>query len=346
MAQTREHQGRLYIDNLEQLAADMLDYVMNPLNTREIIEIINEVYNKYKMPIESWIWGWIYTYSRNRTQDINGLIVTLCQTGNSGELLKSVTQFLASGGWTPTSANPALVKGIIIRLPGYQSGGEDNLLTPEIIKRLKDLFVAQQKQIKTASSVLHNARVERKDELKTLPKRSMKAAGSNMIADMIKTQEERVEEAKAKRSENGLIGRGNKLDKNKFFGVMSALEKIFKETTRMQFTPGKLDKARINNLNEKLGFMLASSAIKAEAEILNAQERHVQSVEVKFSEAAYVAKNVTLADQQEVRVREPGKLKLNSEQSAAIFRLFPSTRLKVKNEQDKTQSPVNMVNGA
>lgn len=340
MSQTR---ARLYIDNLEQLASDMLEYVMNPMNTREIIGIINQVYEEYKLPRESWIWGWIYAYTRNRTQDINGLIVTLCQTGNSNELLNSITQFLAFGGWTETSANTALVRGIISRLSGYQGIGEDHSLTADNTQRLNELFNAQAQKVKAQAEVSHHARIERRDELKTLPRRSIKTDGTNLISGLIETQEETLANIKAKRHADGLIGHGTKLDKKNFSGVMNALEKIFKETTSVQFNPGKLEKNRIKELDEKLGGVFAHTAIKAESEQLKAQEEQAQPSERTLSEAAFVAKDVKLADQQETPVFEPKKLRLNTEQLAAMNRLFGSCRQVVTKEEpavvDRDVSP-------
>ncbi len=356
---------RKLIDNLEKVAGDLISYVTDLQKVRELVELLAEVDKVYNGPRKSWFWGWLYVYYRVRSQDINALVATLNQIGSKETLLEAIVQFFSSGGWESTSANTNLMYKLVSRLPGYADVNPQESLTPANMERLKDLFNAQACQLLMPDRFNELKKAERQEELKSLANRDIKQA-ADLLSTMLPIstkKEERAEKNKSSQLKNKMVPvkRGNKLDMKSFTNVQKTLEAIMarrlnkgselqqnhldsqseSEEATMKFDVKKLDRSRIEALQEKLAPALQAQSAMLVRKTETIPSRYVGDDETiilpppsppALCEAAYAASDELYTSKQQAYVAPEAK-PLKKEKYDAMFKLFPQAAAP-KSEKD------------
>lgn len=132
---------RQYIDNLERVAADLLDYTRDLDNVQTVVSCVEHVSHKYKYPLESWVWSWIYQFTRQRGDHIDKLASTISSHASTSEsVLIGLKTFFAEGAWESTSANTTLMYDLLSQLQQYTEQAPQDALTPHNLQRLSQLF--------------------------------------------------------------------------------------------------------------------------------------------------------------------------------------------------------------
>ena len=111
----------------------------------------------YDKPIESWITGWVYQYSRLRGPEINGALKDIGAFPDPVSRLKVLKRLIEKGGWDVGLFNYYLFIELIKSVPGYKPLEENFVLLgiiklKEIIIERIDAFIDEQKANQASAS--------------------------------------------------------------------------------------------------------------------------------------------------------------------------------------------------
>lgn len=128
------------IDNLDEFAEKLLSLIANESDEgcSRLIAMIEAAKKNYNKPIESWLKGWFYQYTRVRGPDVDQAIKGMAAFPDAFTRLQEFKSLVAKGEWNQGSFNYCLFVELIKAIPGYKPI-DDELIQP-IIVRLKDLI--------------------------------------------------------------------------------------------------------------------------------------------------------------------------------------------------------------
>lgn len=110
------------IDNLSLVVEKLLSRVADESEAgrAELIKIIEIAKNRYNKPIESWITGWFYQFSRTRGAEIDLAIQSIEQFPDAYTRLQEFKILVDSGKWHDGSFNYYFFDELIHSIPGYE----------------------------------------------------------------------------------------------------------------------------------------------------------------------------------------------------------------------------------
>lgn len=127
-------------DNLEEAAANLLEYVSDEGNRDELIKDMVAVYEAYKAPMDKWLIGHFYQLYRTRAEEISLAKKKLEENYDDTDILEVIANYFKTGAWKSTSANTTLMLVLIDRLEKKYKY-DANPLDIELIRRLNTLFI-------------------------------------------------------------------------------------------------------------------------------------------------------------------------------------------------------------
>ena len=128
------------IDNLEIFSEKLLNLIADESDTGrdQLISIIESAKEHYNKPIESWIKGWFYQYTRVRGPEVDKAIKGIEAFPDAVTRLQEFKLLVGKGEWKPGSFNYYLFDELIKAVPGYQPLTNDVLHA--VILRLDKLI--------------------------------------------------------------------------------------------------------------------------------------------------------------------------------------------------------------
>lgn len=110
------------LDHLSLVVEKLLSRVADESEAgrAELVKIIEIAKNRYNKPIESWITGWFYQYSRVRGQEIEMAIQSIEQFPDAYTRLQEFKILIDSGKWHHGSFNYYFFDELIHSIPGYE----------------------------------------------------------------------------------------------------------------------------------------------------------------------------------------------------------------------------------
>lgn len=123
------------VDNLNEFAEKLLNRIADESEEgcKQLISAIDAAKERYKKPIDSWIKGWIYKFTRTRGQEIDSAIMGIEADPDSYTRLQEFKLLVGKGEWNHGSFNYYLFDELIKLVPGYQPL-ESELVHPIILK--------------------------------------------------------------------------------------------------------------------------------------------------------------------------------------------------------------------
>lgn len=123
------------VDNLNEFAEKLLNRIADESEEgcKQLISAIDAAKERYKKPIDSWIKGWIYKFTRTRGQEIDSAIVGIEADPDSYTRLQEFKLLVGKGEWNHGSFNYYLFDELIKLVPGYKPL-ESELVHPIILK--------------------------------------------------------------------------------------------------------------------------------------------------------------------------------------------------------------------
>lgn len=131
------------INNLEKFTQGLIDLISDTSEAgkKKLEQIFAKAHADYDEPKESYLWRWIYRYSRQRSDNFNKAEMDL-KLPDPLLRLQTLQVFISDGNWTTTSANTRLLLGLIKAVPGYDKETDEYLRT-HIIDALTPLLKEQ-----------------------------------------------------------------------------------------------------------------------------------------------------------------------------------------------------------
>lgn len=143
------------INNLEKFTQALIDLVSdnNETGKKKLEGIFANAHAAYDEPKQSYVWGWFYSYSRQRSDNFSQAEKDL-KFPDPLLRLQTLLVFISEGNWAPTSANTRLMLGLINGVPGYNKESDEYLqthvitaLTPLLKEQLTLLIKTQQNEM-------------------------------------------------------------------------------------------------------------------------------------------------------------------------------------------------------
>ncbi|MDX1838036.1 hypothetical protein DIZ81_09540 [Legionella taurinensis] len=131
------------INNLEKFTQGLIDLISDnsEAGKKKLEELFAKAHADYDEPKQSYVWRWIYQYSRQRSDNFNKAETDL-KLPDPLLRLQTLLVFISGGNWTSTSANTRLLLGLIKAVPGYDKETDEYLRT-RIIDALTPLLKEQ-----------------------------------------------------------------------------------------------------------------------------------------------------------------------------------------------------------
>lgn len=107
--------------------------------TNKLSSIAQLAKEKYTGPVDSWITGWFYQFTRTRTKMVDHSINTLNQNPNYFTRLEEFKELISHGNWTHSSYNFYLFLELIKTIPGYLPLTEEETFL--FVHKLKDEII-------------------------------------------------------------------------------------------------------------------------------------------------------------------------------------------------------------
>lgn len=108
--------------------------------TEKFAAIAEEAQRKYKDPVDSWITGWLYQFTRTRITQLNDSISAMKKNEDYYTHLNDLRKLIRDGSWESTSYNFYLFHGLIQTIPDYKPLKEESLRV--LVHTLRDeIFV-------------------------------------------------------------------------------------------------------------------------------------------------------------------------------------------------------------
>ncbi|KTC95716.1 hypothetical protein [Legionella erythra] len=143
------------INNLEKFTQALIDLVSDnsEAGKKKLEEIFGKAHAVYDEPKQSYVWGWFYSYSRQRSDNFKKAEHDL-KFPDPLLRLQALLVFISEGSWATTSANTRLMLGLIKGVPGYDKESDEYLqthvitaLTPLLKEQLALLIKTQQNEM-------------------------------------------------------------------------------------------------------------------------------------------------------------------------------------------------------
>lgn len=129
------------IDHLVEFVDKLLNRIANesPEGCASLVTNIEIAKQNYNKPIESWLQGWFYQYTRIRGPEVEHALKGMGAFPDSFTRLQEFKILVGKGEWNVGSFNYYLFVELIKEVPDYQPI-DDKLVHP-IILRVKDLII-------------------------------------------------------------------------------------------------------------------------------------------------------------------------------------------------------------
>lgn len=226
-----------FIDNLENVANRLYQFLTLPANKEHIYHIIEDVKKNYEA---SWV-----SMTRHRNEALGQLLLSV----NTKNFLPTLVAFFRdeNGGWKTTSANTNLVYQLVRVLPDFTPERDDAFFNPQHIgaafymecfnahhKRVIELFIDQYERVKKdacAPSASHDhlqaEQIQRRrDELEGIKKSRFPGMNAEIAKSLF--------ESTIFKKKNTLAT-PNKLKANpQFAKAMNAVQGIFSDNAKMK----------------------------------------------------------------------------------------------------------------
>ncbi|KTD65638.1 hypothetical protein [Legionella shakespearei] len=138
------------IHNLEEFTEKLLNFIADesPEGRANLIDVIESAKGQYNKPIESWLTGWFYQYTRVRGPEVDLAIKGMETFPDAYTRLQEFKALVGKGEWNESSFNHFLFDELIKRIPGYKplTATETNpviLAARELIVKKIDSFMFQ-----------------------------------------------------------------------------------------------------------------------------------------------------------------------------------------------------------
>ncbi len=182
-----EDTGLVIIDNLEAFAENLLNLIANESEkgAEQLIAIIQAAQCSYKDPIDSWITGWVYQYSRLRSTQVDKTIESLNSFPDTVKRLQQFKSLVQKGEWNKGSFNHYFFEELIQAIPGYKPLQSE--ISHEVILRLKELVISLTDQFITNYQLTQKLSKERENEFKQMTSSRQKTVEKIALLDNLKT---------------------------------------------------------------------------------------------------------------------------------------------------------------
>lgn len=153
------------IDRLEDFGKELIDFISDSSEegNKRLQEIFKKASTEYNQYQESYLWSWLYRYTRQRTEAFEKTISAIATFLDPIVQLQEFRKFVSEGGWASTSANMDLYIFLIRSIEGYEPE-EENVLRTVIIPRLNELICKDiDILIKEHEKAVHEAELRKKE---------------------------------------------------------------------------------------------------------------------------------------------------------------------------------------
>ncbi|STX41570.1 Uncharacterised protein [Legionella donaldsonii] len=157
------------IDRLEDFGKELIDFISDSSEegNKRLQEIFKQASKEYNQYQDSYLWSWLYYYTRQRTAAFEKTISALTTVVDPIIQLQEFRKFVSEGEWKSTSANIDLYIFLIRSIEGYEPE-EDHVLRTVIIPRLNQLICKDiDNLIKAHENAMQEAE-KRKKELEAM----------------------------------------------------------------------------------------------------------------------------------------------------------------------------------
>lgn len=171
------------IHNLEEFTEKLLNFIADesPEGRASLIAVIEAAKEQYNKPIESWLTGWFYQYTRVRGPEVDLAIKGMEAFPDAYTRLQEFKALVGKGEWNEGSFNHFLFDELIKRIPGYKP------LTPTELNPV--ILAARDLIVKKIDSFMYqyqaNAKLveQKNEELKKTQQSAQKSVDNILITD-------------------------------------------------------------------------------------------------------------------------------------------------------------------
>lgn len=170
------------LDNLEQFSEKLMNIMTDesPEGKAKLITVMQTALEHYNKPIENWVTGWIYSYSRKRGTEVKSKISDAEKPTDAAERLTGFKQLIEKGEWNlKSSFNYYLFVELINSVPGYEPIEES--LIPKVGERLKKMLNERIDQFIEQFIAKQQAMEKAKREFEEICRLQQKALASTSI---------------------------------------------------------------------------------------------------------------------------------------------------------------------
>ncbi len=123
------------VDNLNEFAEKLLSRIADESDEgcKQLVHVLESARARYNKPIESWLKGWFYQFTRKRGQEIDMAIKGMEAFPDAYTRLQEFKLLVGKGEWEHGSFNYYLFDELIKSVPGYKPL-ESELVHPIILK--------------------------------------------------------------------------------------------------------------------------------------------------------------------------------------------------------------------
>ncbi|KGP63434.1 hypothetical protein EP47_09480 [Legionella norrlandica] len=196
------------IDNLDKFSEKLLNRIADESEEgcKQLILVIEAAKARYNKPIESWLKGWFYQYTRKRGQDIELAIKSIEAFPDAYTRLQEFKLLVAKGEWEHGSFNYYLFDELIKSVPGYKFL-ESELVQPIILK-LREKIGTRINEFMSQYHATQKLIEAQKQELKITQQSAQKFVDNVLIANNLESAKTSAEENK-NYIQFGLISKNN-----------------------------------------------------------------------------------------------------------------------------------------
>ena len=174
----------------EMIAEQLWEYIISSEDKTAICEILQIAIDLYNEPKQRWVTTPIYAYSRQRSEELSQLLNSLKKAETHQAFVVDFINIFQTGGWTNTSANVDIIRGLMVMLYGMEEDNQHYLtehaiqdLGEKLLHRVKEPVTAKdQASMANANTVFSDKkRDELKTEIKTLRQIDFEGKRTNLL---------------------------------------------------------------------------------------------------------------------------------------------------------------------
>lgn len=179
MAQTKKE----VIWNLQEYADKIFLLVASESGAaqRQLVGIIKQAENEYKAPLDSWVQGWVYRFTRQRVGEIDTAITQLEGGSDAFHRVLAIKELLSKGEWKQGSFNYDVFMEFIKVIPGYNAIKER--LAQPVIEEMSKLVVKKLDQYLIDNKALQEKKAAQALDLQAGHQRLKKAVEGVFICN-------------------------------------------------------------------------------------------------------------------------------------------------------------------